>query len=204
MLYSLTAGARELLHLRTPALADLHLACAAASLACAKPASPSQPPASSVSAIHCYHSAVSKLPVSRQSLYGAAKFSDLQDSRHIFPVIEEPCVGYTVSACGLRQSQFSCDCQFMLMVLLILQQAGAFGSLSKAEGGPSLQMSALQQQQILSQLQQGSAEPKDVPKHRRTLQRLSQHPSGDLQRALSNASERIAEHSLKSQMGHAA
>ena len=39
VLYSLTAGARELLHLRTPALADLHLACAAASLACAKPAS---------------------------------------------------------------------------------------------------------------------------------------------------------------------
>ncbi|CAK0780281.1 hypothetical protein CVIRNUC_004997 [Coccomyxa viridis] len=38
VLYSLTAGARELLHLRTPALADLHLACAAASLACAKPA----------------------------------------------------------------------------------------------------------------------------------------------------------------------
>ena len=40
MLYSLTAGARELLHLRTPALADLHLACAAASLACAKPPAP--------------------------------------------------------------------------------------------------------------------------------------------------------------------
>ena len=37
VLYSLTAVARELLHLRTPALADLHLACAAASLACAKP-----------------------------------------------------------------------------------------------------------------------------------------------------------------------
>ncbi len=49
VLYSLTAGARELLHLRTPALADLHLACAAASLACAKPASSPQPPAASVS-----------------------------------------------------------------------------------------------------------------------------------------------------------
>ena len=92
----------------------------------------------------------------------------------------------------------------MLMVLLTLQQAGAFGTLSKAEGGPSLQMSALQQQQILSQLQQGPAAPKDVPKHRRTLQRLSQHPSDDLQHAPSNASERIAEHSLKSQMGPAA
>lgn len=49
VLYSLTAGARELLHLRTPALADLHLACAAASQACAKPASPRQLPAASVS-----------------------------------------------------------------------------------------------------------------------------------------------------------
>ncbi|CAL5221708.1 g3949 [Coccomyxa viridis] len=49
VLYSLTAGARELLHLRTPALADLHLACAAASLACAKPASSQQLPAASVS-----------------------------------------------------------------------------------------------------------------------------------------------------------
>ena len=49
VLYSLTAGARELLHLRTPALADLHLACAAASLACAKRASSPQPPAASVS-----------------------------------------------------------------------------------------------------------------------------------------------------------
>ena len=49
VLYSLTAGARELLHLRTPALADLHMACAAASLACAKPAAASQPPAASVS-----------------------------------------------------------------------------------------------------------------------------------------------------------
>ena len=48
VLYSLTAGARELLHLRTPALADLHMACAAASLACAKPAAASQPPAASV------------------------------------------------------------------------------------------------------------------------------------------------------------
>ncbi len=38
VLYSLTAGAQDLLHLRTPALADLHAACAAASLACAKPA----------------------------------------------------------------------------------------------------------------------------------------------------------------------
>ena len=92
----------------------------------------------------------------------------------------------------------------MLMVLLILQQAEAFGTLSKAGGGPNLQMSALQHQQILSQLQQESAAAKDLPKHRRTLQRLSQHPSGDLQHAPSNASERIAEHSLKSQMGHAA
>ena len=48
VLYSLTAGARELLHLRTPALPDLHMACAAASLACAKPAAASQPPAASV------------------------------------------------------------------------------------------------------------------------------------------------------------
>ncbi|EIE22198.1 UDP-Glycosyltransferase/glycogen phosphorylase [Coccomyxa subellipsoidea C-169] len=40
VLYSLTAGAQDLLHLRTPALADLHAACAAASLACAKPAAP--------------------------------------------------------------------------------------------------------------------------------------------------------------------
>ena len=49
VLYSLTAGARELLHLRTPALADLHMACAAASLACAKPPAASQAPAASVS-----------------------------------------------------------------------------------------------------------------------------------------------------------
>ena len=50
MLYSLTAGVRELLHLRTPALADLHMACATASLACAKPAAPAaQGPAASVS-----------------------------------------------------------------------------------------------------------------------------------------------------------
>ncbi|CAL8468850.1 g8391 [Coccomyxa elongata] len=41
VLYSLTAGAPELLQLRTPALADLHAACAAASLACAKPSSSS-------------------------------------------------------------------------------------------------------------------------------------------------------------------
>ncbi len=49
VLYSLTAGARELLHLRTPALPDLHMACAAASLACAKPAAAPQQPAASVS-----------------------------------------------------------------------------------------------------------------------------------------------------------
>ena len=49
VLYSLTAGARELLHLRTPALADLHLACAAASLACAKPAGLPQAPPAAVS-----------------------------------------------------------------------------------------------------------------------------------------------------------
>lgn len=42
VLYSLTAGAPELLQLRTPALPDLHAACAAASLACAKPSSSSQ------------------------------------------------------------------------------------------------------------------------------------------------------------------
>ena len=54
MLYSLTAGARELLHLRTPALADLHLACAAASLACAKPAAlPQASPAPVGHLLHC-------------------------------------------------------------------------------------------------------------------------------------------------------
>ena len=54
MLYSLTAGARELLHLRTPALADLHLACAAASLACAKPAAlPQAAPAAVSLPLHC-------------------------------------------------------------------------------------------------------------------------------------------------------
>jgi hypothetical protein len=45
VLYALTAGARELLHLRTPALPDLHLACAAASLACSKPAPAAAAPA---------------------------------------------------------------------------------------------------------------------------------------------------------------
>ena len=54
MLYSLTAGARELLHLRTPALADLHLACAAASLACAKPAAlPQASPAAVSLPLYC-------------------------------------------------------------------------------------------------------------------------------------------------------
>ena len=54
MLYSLTAGARELLPLRTPALADLHLACAAASLACAKPASLPHASSTAVSLpLHC-------------------------------------------------------------------------------------------------------------------------------------------------------
>ena len=42
VLYSLTAGATELLQLRTPALTDLHSACTAASLACAKPSASSQ------------------------------------------------------------------------------------------------------------------------------------------------------------------
>ena len=45
VMYSLTAAAKELLHMRAPALADLQLACAAASLACAKPSnSPSSSP----------------------------------------------------------------------------------------------------------------------------------------------------------------
>lgn len=88
-------------------------------------------------------------------------------------------------------------------MLCMLQQAGDAPQHSKAEAGPSSQASAEQQQQLLLHLQQGSSAPRALPEHRQALQRMSQHASGDLQQAPSNASERMTECSLRSHMGHA-